>query len=252
MSSEIMSGWLLFGRAIAQPGEHEALNLGGLVRVQVALPTPPPPPLFGPCVPSSREERSVVARMVPGSSPGGHPTCGARIGVSPPAFHAGHTGSSPVPRKNFFKKLVRVEPRVSTTHAPLGTTRGAGAPGGGRAGDSRTGSAQAGGCRCAGGRADHSRHLILDPLSQPQPNPLPPPMAVSKTTPHALDNPPGPPPYLSLSSPYSFLIFPYLILPFLALSCLSFPFQSPRCQKSDIPICLNPNHFGQNVPSTKR
>ena len=227
MSSEIMSGWLLFGRAIAQPGEHEALNLGGLVRVQVALPTPPPPPLFGPCVPSSREERSVVARMVPGSSPGGHP-------------------------KIFFKKLVRVEPRVSTTHAPLGTTRGAGAPGGGRAGDSRTGSAQAGGCRCAGGRADHSRHLILDPLSQPQPNPLPPPMAVPMTTPHALDNPLGPPPYLSLSSPYSFLIFPYLILPFLALSCLSFPFESPRCQKFDTPICLIPNDFGQNVPSTKR
>jgi len=144
-----------------------------------------------------------------------------------------------VPRKNFFKKLVRVEPRVSTTHAPLGTTRGAGAPGGGRAGDSRTGSAQAGGCRCAGGRADHSRHLILDSLSQPQPNPLPPPMAVPMTTPPGADNPVLP---RQGSRQGSRLVFP----------CLSLPCESPRCQKSDIPICLIPNDFGQNVPSTKR
>jgi len=148
-----------------------------------------------------------------------------------------------VPRKNFFKKRWEVEPRVSTTHAPLGTTRGAGAPGGGRAGDSLARGARAGGRECAGGRADHSRHLIPDPLSQPQPNPLPVPMAAPTTTPPGTDNP-ALPRQGSRRSPRR---SPRLVFPYLSLPC-----ESPRCQKFDTPICLIPKDFGQKVPSTKK
>jgi hypothetical protein len=88
-----------------------------------------------------------------------------------------------------------------------------------------------------GGRADHSRHLIPDPLSHPLPSPLPPPMSVPKMAHYAGDNgtgvrafiPPAPPPP-----------FPYPFLP------------SRSRQKFDTSKLLIPFDVGQKVPCTKR